>query len=471
MQNTANSEEVLVLEDGQAPPTGTTTPPRKPKWYDTFRYIAHPDQFCRQNLEEYGPIFNTGVFGRTTIFVGSARAIQMVFNGDLKYTEIALPAATMDMFGEYSLFQRPDLHRQRKNALAPGLTGSVLNGYTPQINDVIVRGINSWSTPSSIAIYPAVENICFDVLTPLLLGISLDDSEPETFKGLPVTSKAELKALYKTYFDGFYGLSRWKSPLTKYGRGLVARTKLLEFMRAVVERQRSEDKLIKPTSNFLAMMLASQQENPHGVFSDELIENQCLLQLWASDYEVSGLISSLMYQMACHPQVVSQLRQEQASLIAGNSQVTTFSPEQLKQMVFLEATIKETLRTLPPSSTASRLLTKSVVLDGVLYNKGCVIIAEPRIAHIIPEYFHKPEVFAPERFLPECGEGKMYEFIPFGGGVHACLGAQMAITITKVFASHLLQMFSWEATGEPKFVEFPLKKLRDDYHFKITRLL
>ncbi|OUL30666.1 cytochrome P450 [Nostoc sp. T09] len=468
MQNTANAEEVLVLEDGQAPPTGTTTPPRKPKWYDTFEYISNPDQFCRKNLQEYGPIFNTGVFGRTTIFVGSAKAIQMAFNGDLKYTEIALPATTMDMFGEYSLFQRPDLHRQRKNALAPGLTGRVLDGYTPEINNVIVRGIQDWAISSQIAVYPAVEKICFDVLTPLLLGISLDDSHPETFKGLPISSKAELKALYKTYFDGFYGLSRWKSPLTKYGRGFLARTKLLEFMRAVVHRRRDEGKAMNPTGDFLSMMLSSQQENPDGVFSDELIENQCLLELWASLYQISALVSSLMYQIARHPQVLPRLREEQASLMGRNSQVNMFSPEQLKQMVFLEATIKESLRTLPPSSTASRLLTKSVVLDGMLYNKGCVIIAEPRIAHIMAEHYHNPEVFAPERFLPERGEGKMYEFIPFGGGIHACLGAQMTLAITKVFASHLLQRFNWEATGEPKFVQFPLKHLRADYQIKIT---
>ncbi|BAY32301.1 cytochrome P450 family protein [Nostoc carneum NIES-2107] len=468
MQNIANTEEVLVLEDGQTPPTGTSTPPRQPKWDDTFKYIANPDRFCRQNLAEYGPIFTTSVFGRTTIMVGKSSAIQMAFNGDLKYTEIALPATMMDMFGEYSLFQRPDLHRQRKNALAPGLTGRVLDGYTPQINEIIVRGLQNWVTPSQIAIYPAVEKICFDVLTPILLGITLDDSNPGTFEGLPITSKAELKALYKTYFDGFYGLSRWKSPLTKYGRGLAARTKLLEFMRAVVRQRRDQEKVFNPTADFLAMMLASQQENPHGVFSDNLIENQCLLELWASLYQISALVSSLMYQIARYPQVLARLQQEQAHLGGGNRQINMFSAEHLKQLVFLEAAIKESLRTLPPSSTASRLLTKSVVLNGILYKKGCVIMAEPRIAHIMPEYFHQPDVFAPERFLPERGEGKMYEFIPFGGGVHACLGAQMAIAITKVFASHVLRMFNWESTGEAQFVEFPLKKLKDNYQIKIS---
>jgi cytochrome P450 len=132
-------------------------------------------------------------------------------------------------------------------------------------------------------------------------------------------------------------------------------------------------------------------------------------------------------------------------------------------MTFLEATIKETLRTLPPSSTATRRLTKSVVLDGVLYEKGWGLVAEPRLAHIMDDHFVQPNRFDPDRFLPERGEGRMYEFIPFGGGVHACLGAQLAMMMTKVFAIQLLQQFDWKPQGEAKFVQFPLKKIRDDY--------
>jgi len=461
--------DILVLEEGQAPPPSTITPPRIPRWYDTLNYIANPNKFCRQNLEKYGAIFNTGVFGGITIFVGSAKANQMVFNGDLNYTEIALPATTMDMFGPYSLFQRPDLHRQRKNALSPGLTGRVLENYIPHINDAIAEGIQDWTTSAQLALYPAVEKISFDILVPLLLGVHLDDAEPATFDRLPLSSKAELKALYKTYFNGFYGLLKWNSPLTAYGRGLEARAKLIEFMRAVIRRRRTTNDTINPSADFLSMMLAGQQANPDGVFSDTLIENQCLLQLWASHYEISGLISSLIYQLGRHPQVMQQLRQEQANVVDNQNPSSRFSLDHLKAMVFLDATIKETLRTLPPSSTANRRLTKSVVVDGILYQKGCTLIAEPRIAHIMPEHFNQPEEFMPERFLPEQGEGKMYEFIPFGGGVHTCLGAQLAMVITKVFAAHVLCQFDWKLTGDAKFIEFPLKKIKDDYHVTIAR--
>ncbi|MEM9922828.1 MAG: cytochrome P450 [Cyanobacteria bacterium P01_D01_bin.50] len=455
------SREVVIIEDGQTPPSQTQNPPRKPQWYDTFSYIANPDKFCRHNLEKYGAIFNTGVFGGTTIFVGESKAIQMVFNGDAQYTEIALPPTTMDMFGEYSLFQRFDLHRQRKSALGPGLTGRLLEGYIPHINKTIKKGLQEWHT-GRIAVYPEVEKICFDVLTPLLWGVKLDDNNPESFAGLPVTSKAQVKALYKTYFNGFYGLLKWKSPLTAYGRGIKARGQLIEFMRAVIQRRKSAE--INPTSDFLAMMLVSQQENPEGVFSDILIENQCLLEVWASYYQISALVCSLIYQLGKYPQFLNKLRQEQAELI---SEKDSFSLDNLKQMRYLEAVIKETLRTLPPSSTANRRLTKSVVVDGILYKKGCAIVAEPRLAHIMKEHFLEPDKFYPERFLAPRNEGKMYEFIPFGGGVHACLGGQMAMVVTKIFASNLLHLFDWESIGEATFVEFPIKKLKDNYQINL----
>jgi cytochrome P450 len=460
------TSDVIVLEDGKALPSGVGAPPRKPRWQDTLAYIANPDQFCHANLKQHGPIFKTGVFGGTTVFVGSSRAIQMVFNGDSNYTEIGLPPTTMEMFGEYSLFQRPDLHRQRKSALRPAFSGQMLAHYLPHIQRVIEPHFQRWETTAPMRLVPAVEEVCFDVLAPLLLGVNLD---AEAFTGLPVASKAELKRLYKTFFDGFYGLLKWNSPLTVFGRGQRARSRLIEFMRAVVKRRRAAEEPLDATADFLSMMLASQQHDPEGVFSDALIENQCLLQLWASHYEVMGLVSAWIYQLGHYPELVQRLRSEQVLALGDESNLGSISLEQLKQMPFLEATIKETLRTLPPSSTATRRLTKSVILDGVLYEKGWGLIAEPRIAHAIADHFAQPERFDPDRFLPERGEGRMYEFIPFGGGVHACLGAQLAMVVTKAFAVHLLHQFDWKLLGEATFIQFPLKKIQDNYEVQFVR--
>jgi retinoid hydroxylase len=465
------SASVLVLSESQPSPLSVSTPPRQPRWTDTLAYIANPDAFCRTNLAKYGPVFKTSVFGGTTVFVGASREIQMAFNGDGEYSEIGLPATTMAMFGEHSLFQRPDLHRQRKTALRPAFMGQMLAGYLPHMQLVMLQHLQQWDTQAPIALVPAIEALSFEVLAPLLLGISLDAGDA-AFVGLPVASQAELKRLYKTFFDGFYGLVKWRSPLTTFGRGQQARDRLLDFMRALIRQRRAANPSPgqipqEAPQDFLAMMLASQQADPEGVFSDALIENQCLLQLWASHYEVMGLMASWLYQVGQYPEVVARVRTEVAGVVSPGQPV---SLEDLKQLTFLEATIKETLRLLPPSSTATRRLTKSLVLDGVLYEKGWGVVAEPRIAHRMEAYFREPERFDPDRFLGDRGEGRSYEFIPFGGGVHACLGAQLAMTMGKLFAVLVLQRYDWELLGTAKFVQFPLRRIKDDYSVQIRVL-
>ncbi len=457
-------DNLVVLADGQAAPANTSEPPRRPKWSDTLQYIANPEKFCRDNLAEYGPIFKTSVFGGTTVFVGSAPANKMAFNGDNSYTKIGLPATTMEMFGEHSLFQRPDLHRDRKSALRPGFTGRMLANYMPHMDQVLNEHLQTWQTEQPVSLMKMIEEVSFDLLAPLLLGIRLDQGD-SALAGLPIATKAELKQQYKTFFDGFYGLVKWNSPLTTFGRGKRARAKLMAFMEAVIAQRRQSG--LAATPDFLSMMLMAQQDNPEGVFNDELVANQCLLQLWASYYEVSGLLASWMYQLGEQPEVIKQLRTEQAQVLGDDPTATLPTMEQLKQLTFLEATIKETLRILPPSSTATRTLTKSVLLDDMLFKHGWNIIAEPRIAHAIPEHFSNPNAYNPKRFLPEQGEGRAYEFIPFGGGVHACLGAQMAMVSNKLFAIHLLHKLDWQLLGKADFVQFPLRKIKGNYQIQL----
>lgn len=462
----AAPDSLVVLADGQVAPANTSEPPRRPKWSDTLQYIANPEKFCRDNFAEYGPIFKTSVFGGTTVFVGSAPANKMAFNGDNSYTKIGLPATTMEMFGEHSLFQRPDLHRDRKSALRPGFTGRMLADYMPHMHQVLGEHLQTWRTDQPVALMAIVEAVTFDILAPLLLGIPLDQGDA-VLAELPIATKAELKQEYKTFFDGFYGLVKWNNPLTTFGRGKRARAKLIGFMQAVITQRRQSDLVATP--DFLSMMLMAQQENPKSVFNDELIANQCLLQLWASYYEVSGLLASWLYQLGEQPGVIARLRAEQTEVLGANPTAALPTMEQLKQLTFLDATIKETLRILPPSSTATRTLTKPIVLDGMLFEQGWNIIAEPRIAHAMPEHFSEPDTYSPERFLPEQGEGQAYEFIPFGGGVHACLGAQMAMISNKLFAIHLLQKFDWQLLGKASFVQFPLRKIKENYQIQLRR--
>jgi cytochrome P450 len=217
------------------------------------------------------------------------------------------------------------------------------------------------------------------------------------------------------------------------------------------------------------MMLASRRADPDSPFDVPLMAHQCLLQLWGAHYEITSLACSWIHQVAGEPVVLERLRRELDGTIAAAEASSSATVDTLRRLPYLDATIRETLRVLPPTSTAARRLTRSLLLDGVLYEKGWKVIAEPRLAHRLEETFPEPHRFRPERFL--AGEGGAadltYAFIPFGGGVHACIGAQMAVTIMKVLAIHLLRSTAWQRRGEASFREFPLRMIRPGYRIDL----
>ncbi len=441
-------EGVQVLECGALQPEGTELAPGNPSWRDTVRYIQDPVGFCRDHSALYGPIFRAHVFGKNTIMIGESAAAKMTFNGDQKYTEIALPGPTMDMFGEESLFQRPDLHGVRKRALNHHLGAMVLDRYLPRIEAGIERGLNTWQD-GAVDIYPAVEEISFDTLCSLMLGV--DPTDPKAFDGLPIGNAADLKKIYGRYFNGFYGLTRWNVPWTVYGRGRAARARLLEFMRAVIARRRAAENE-HADQDFVGSLLAQQGEG-NEVFTDSFIENQCLLQLWGAHFEITAMLASLVYQLGQHPEVRSQIREECGALETADG-VTL---KALRELPYTLACIKESLRLLPPTSTANRKLTRPVVLDGMFYPEGTALIVEPRIAHFREEYFSNPDAFEPDRFLAPRSEGGRYSYIPFGGGVHVCLGMQMSLAFGQVFLRCLSARADWTAESEADFVQFPMR--------------
>ena len=111
-------------------------------------------------------------------------------------------------------------------------------------------------------------------------------------------------------------------------------------------------------------------------------------------------------------------------------------------------------------------ITKSIAFEKYHLPKGWGLVAESRISHIVPDYFENPDRFDPSRF--HRGEGENYKFIPFGGGVHACLGAQMAMAMTQIFALHILKQYRFELLGEAEFAQFPLKLMKKNYQIQLT---
>ena len=114
--------------------------------------------------------------------------------------------------------------------------------------------------------------------------------------------------------------------------------------------------------------------------------------------------------------------------------------ESIREMPYLEACIKETLRLLPPIFRTDRTCVKdwqedglfipkgwsdsNLDLDALCSNPGMNILIPTFAIHHDPSIWTEPESFRPERFFKEEESSiQACSWLPFGGGPRQCIGA------------------------------------------------
>jgi cytochrome P450 len=121
------------------------------------------------------------------------------------------------------------------------------------------------------------------------------------------------------------------------------------------------------------------------------------------------------------PRVLTRVRE---SLAAGETE-------------YLDAVVKETLRTRPVITDVARKLTEPAEIGSYRLPAGTFVLPAILVIHHREDLYPQPLEFRPERFLEGQGEG--FTWIPFGGGVRRCIGAAFAQYEMRIALSAMLQ--------------------------------
>ena len=69
-------------------------------------------------------------------------------------------------------------------------------------------------------------------------------------------------------------------------------------------------------------------------------------------------------------------------------------------------------------------------------------MASPWLVHRDPRWFPRPEVFDPDRFLPEEVKRRpRFSYFPFGGGPRVCIGSHFAMMEATLMLAMIVQAF------------------------------
>ncbi|XP_027346738.1 cytochrome P450 71A22-like isoform X2 [Abrus precatorius] len=149
-----------------------------------------------------------------------------------------------------------------------------------------------------------------------------------------------------------------------------------------------------------------------------------------------------MTELLKHPIVMHKLQNEVRSVVGNKTHVTE---DDLGQMKYLKAVIKETFRHHPSVPVIPRKSSEDIKVNGYDIAAGTQVLVNVWAIGRDPSSWYQPLEFNPERFLNNSIDfkGHDFELIPFGAGRRGCPGMLFAIATIEMVIANLVHQFDW----------------------------
>jgi retinoid hydroxylase len=397
-------------------------------------FLTKREEFYWQKHRDNGNIFKTSslVFGKAVCLVDPAANRLVLKDGVDKISsrlgnKFLEPIISTDTV----LLQDGEQHRTSRKLILPIFHHQAIASYFDTIQSVVTAAMADWGERGTINLNPELRKITLTVVVKIFLGSEKTEEIDRVSKWFTILVNSVRGSIVK-----------WDTPLTAYGRGQAARRKIVDYIRQVIQERAARGDLEQST-DVLSLLINTVDEDGNK-FTEMQVVNQAIGLLFAGSDTTSSLMSWLLFELGNRPEWRQRLREE-CQQVMGNDSI---SMSHLRQLPNLTNAIKEGERLYPPAFAISRMAIADIEYGGYLIPAGWFIFIFPMLTHRLPEIYQDPDAFDPDRFAPPREEDKKYPYslIGFGGGVHSCIGVELAQMEMKIILSTLLQKYDWTVT-------------------------
>lgn len=390
-------------------------------------FLYRPVETALRLEKEYGPVFRITVFGMTAVVMVGAQANELVL---LDRDKAFSNAKGWDFFiGRF--FRRGvmlldfDEHKFHRGIMQAAFKKPALKQYVARMNPVIEHSLQQWSrkkTRKPFKVLPHIKQLTLNIATEVFMGERLG---------------AEANAINKAFVDcvrAGTALVRYPVPGGRWKRGLQARKTLEQFFGSRVAQRRNN-----PGPDLFSQLCLAEDENGQR-FTDEDVVNHMIFLMMAAHDTSTITLSAIFYYLAKYPEWQQRLREESRSLAK-----QALDYEDLDQLKGIEWVMKESLRLVPPVHGIPRRTVKPVEFNGVMIPEDTFVMISPYVTHHMASLWENPEQFNPERFADQkqLTQQHRFQYVPFGGGAHKCIGLHFAELQIKTILHQVLCNFDW----------------------------
>uniref|UniRef100_A0ACD5X2Z2 Uncharacterized protein n=1 Tax=Avena sativa TaxID=4498 RepID=A0ACD5X2Z2_AVESA len=200
-------------------------------------------------------------------------------------------------------------------------------------------------------------------------------------------------------------------------------------------------------SDFIDVLLSVHQEF-HGITRDHI--KAILIDMFGAGTDTSSLVLEFaMAELMRNPQLMTKLQPEVRNGTTKGQELV--EEENLADMSYLKAVVKETLRMHPPLPLLlPHLAMADYEVEGYAIPAGTRVIINSWAIGRYPGSWEKPEEFVPERFIQGGAavavdlRGKDFQFVPFGAGRRICPGLNFGLATVEIMLANMVYCFDWE---------------------------
>eukprot|EP00891_Asterochloris_glomerata_P007227 jgi/Astpho2/7227/Aster-01537 len=451
---------------------------RQPPWAprqipgigDLFAFMGKeaPKGYTERRHKELGAFFRAYLGFNQVVCVGDGDSIKKILMSEEDWVEVHYQPAIAQLTGEGAInnLKDPKTHAAVRKLLAPRFLGPQNVGRTAErMAELAEAQTDEWLQKGQISGVIAMKRYTFEIAIELVMGLDRAWLDPERLE--------ELRDLFGDWLEGFTSPIALDVSWTAFGRGMNARRRLLKLLDEAMEDLTDAT---GDDANTMEVMLNAKVPG----WSKQGVKSSLLTFLFAGhDTSASTLMVATRF-LKQHPEALTKLRAEQAKVMATHGKQITAAV--LKDMVYTEAVVRETMRLVPVVGVLIRKALKDFEVKGyhipkagycVASDCGCLVVLslwkavkeDPRWAQ--EEGPLSPDNFYPDRWLSEEGR-KDGDWIPFGTGPRRCLGSVFAVQEMKVLLAVMARKIDWTVDLDEPVTSFPLWKPLQGMPMKIT---
>lgn len=390
---------------------------------------------------ECGDVGEFRLADKDVVLLSGAEANEVFFRAsDEELDQAAAYPFMTPIFGEGVVFDASP--EERRRALHnQSLRDKFMRGHAATITAEIERMVAGWDDEGEIDLLDWTAELFIYTSTSCLIGTrfreELDAHVAELFHDLERGTDAI--AFVDPYAD-----------IESFRRRDAARAELVELIGDIMRRREAQGPAEGEDRDLVDVLMSIKDDEGNWQFSPDVVTGMFISMMFAGHHTTSTTASWLIIELLRNPDVMQKVVAEMDALAEAGGGVITY--QDLREVPWLEASIKETLRLHPPLILLLRMVMQPLEVEGFHIEAGKLVGASPAVSNRLPEAFDESDRFDPSRYIDPRQDDldNPWNWIPFGAGRHRCVGAAFALMQLKSIFCVLLRDWEIEAAQPPE---------------------